>query len=174
MSKLLILDKDGTIINPNSGKFVDAPWHQLPIPYVYEQLTDMKKADWTIAIASNQAGIAAGHKSLDQTFLEFRYCLELFPMIDSAFFCPDFQGLDCWRVWGDCKPDHRILYGNGWTSTGQKLAPFRKPDPGMLQLIQDIYPADQVVFAGDRPEDAQAAAALDIPFHLAHTFWIPF
>jgi len=170
--KLLLLDKDGTLTKPTTGEFVDAPWHQQTaclnvLPTLYRYRTE----GWQMAICSNQGGVEAGHKSLEQTFLEFRYCLELFPMIKEAFFCPDFEGRDCWQVWDDCKPENRILYGNGWTSRGIKLASFRKPDPGMLQLACDIHVPDEVLYVGDRPEDEQAALAAGIPFMDAEEWW---
>jgi D-glycero-D-manno-heptose 1,7-bisphosphate phosphatase len=171
MDKLLLLDKDGTLVHPTHGKFVDAPWHQAPIPGVAAALDRYQAEGWKLCIISNQGGVAAGHKSLDSCILEMRYCLELFPQIREAFFCPDFEGKDCWRVWGDCKEPHRILYGDGWTMSGDKLAPFRKPEPGMLQLAMDIHSPGQTLYIGDRPEDEAAAAAAGVPFDFAADFF---
>lgn len=170
--KLLILDKDGTLTSPKCGRFVDAPWHQnLAFPNIQSVLSRYRSEGWQMAIASNQGGVEAGHKSLEQAFLEFRFALELFPFIREAFFCPDFAGQDCWRVWGDCKDSSRILYGCGWTTSGDKLAPFRKPDPGMLQLIADIHCPSQILYVGDRAEDEAAAIAAAVPFAWAKDFW---
>lgn len=168
--KLLLIDKDGTLVHATHGTFVDAPWHQAPIAGVSAKLDRYVAQGWKIAIISNQGGIAAGHKTLESAFLEFRFALELFPQVSEAYFCPDFEGRDCWRVWGDCKGEHRILYGNGWTSIGYKLAPFRKPDPGMLQLASDVHAPEQTLYVGDRPEDEGAASAANIEFLWAHDF----
>ena len=163
--KLLLVDKDGTLVVTKSGeRFVQTPWDQQPIDGVSDLLASAKIAGWAIAIVSNQGGVGAGHKTLEETILEMRFCLELFPQISEAFFCPDYQGQDCYRCWGSCGRDKRILYGNGWTDSGIKLAPFRKPEPGMLQLALYIHTPSVAKYVGDRPEYAAAAAAIGLPF----------
>ncbi len=100
MTKLLLLDKDGTLISPKSGaKFVGDPWDQLPLPNVSDRLRKYATEDWKMAITSNQGGVGVGHKSLENCILEMKFCLELFPEIVEAYFCPDFEGSGCWRVW---------------------------------------------------------------------------
>lgn len=166
--KLLLLDKDGTLINPKSGnKFVQSPWDQTPIPNVAETIDRHVSDGWLPVIISNQAGVAAGHKTLEETIQEMRFCLELFPQIKEAYFCPDFKGQICWRVWGDCSEEHRIQYE---VLPWQGLSSFRKPDPGMIALAIDIHNPTESLFVGDRPEDENAAEAADIPFSPAH-FW---
>jgi D-glycero-D-manno-heptose 1,7-bisphosphate phosphatase len=153
--KLLLIDKDGTLTTSTKGSvFIDAPWHQKPVEGMQQLLTENYN-DHTIAIISNQGGIEAGYKSLEHVFLEFRFCLELFPQITEAYFCPDFKGEECWRVWGDCKPKQQIPYGG---------KSFRKPGAGMIQLAIKIHEASEVVFIGDRPEDEGAAIAAGIKF----------
>lgn len=86
-TKLLICDKDGTLVNPASeAKFVDSPWDQKPIIGVKGKLENYALSGWDIAIASNQGGVAANHKSLESCILEMRFCLELFPAIAEAYF----------------------------------------------------------------------------------------
>lgn len=162
--KLLLLDKDGTLVAPVSGaKFVQSPWDQAAISGVEGAIARYVSEGWTPVIVSNQGGVKAGFKSLESCILEMQFCLELFPAILEAYFCPD-GGMDCWRAWGNCSEEHRILYGNGWTSGGYKLASFRKPGPGMLQLAIDIHAPDQVIYVGDRPEDQAAAQAAGLSF----------
>ncbi len=99
MKKILLLDKDGTLVNPKSGsKFIQKPWDQEAILGVEQRLKDYQ--GWDCVIVSNQAGVAAGHKTMENTIDEMLFCLELFPQIKEAFFCPDFQGNECHRVWG--------------------------------------------------------------------------
>ena len=165
--KLLLLDKDNTLIRPTSGEFVDAPWHQEPLPNVAETLHRKLREGWRSVIISNQAGIEAGHKSLEQTFLEFRYCLGLLPEIDEAYFCPSFDGAEAWQVWGDCKDQHRILCRDGEIWGG-----FRKPSPGMLRVAIATHCPSEVLYVGDRPEDQQAAQAAQVPFQWAKDFFV--
>lgn len=165
--KLLLLDKDGTLTKATTGEFVDAPWHQEPACLsVLTTLSRYRSQGWMMAICSNQGGIEKGHKSLERAFLEFRFCLELFPMIREAYFCPDFAGIECWRVWDDCKEPHRICYKYPHFASG-----FRKPSPGMLQLAIDVHSPDEVMYVGDRPEDEGAAGAAGISFMWAEEWW---
>lgn len=160
--KLLIVDKDNTIVYPTHGQFVDVPWHQARIDGVSVLLDRYVAEGWTIVIASNQGGIEKGYKSLSDVFLEFRYCLELYPQIVEAYFCPNFSGGECWRVWGDCSKAHRIRYNDGRN--------YRKPGAGMLQLAIEIHAPDEVLYVGDRPEEEEAASAAGVPFMWADEF----
>lgn len=170
MPNLLLLDKDGTLIRPKSGaQFVNKPWDQEPIAGVESAIARYVADGWTLAIISNQAGVAAGHKSLESAIQEMQFCLELFPAIEEAYFCPDFEGSECWRVWGNCDESHRINYTKDWLIV-QLLGvadSFRKPDSGMLRLAIEQHSPDAVLFVGDRPEDEGAARAFGVPFQWA-------
>lgn len=174
--KLLLIDKDGTLIETVSGeKFVNQPWDQKALPGVVAALDRYRTEGWEIVIISNQGGIAAGHKSLESAIAEMQFCLELFPQIKEAYFCPDFQGDECWRVWGDCSEEHRICY----TSESFEVfalgisGEFRKPNAGMLQLAIDHHLSDddEVLYVGDRAEDEQAATATSVRFAWAKDFF---
>ena len=174
MTKLLLLDKDGTLISPKSGaKFVGDPWDQLPLPNVSDRLRKYATEDWKMAITSNQGGVGVGHKSLENCILEMKFCLELFPEIVEAYFCPDFEGSGCWRVWGECTREEQIMYGaNSFETTDLQVAGlFRKPNPGMLTLAANFYNFDEILYVGDRPEDEGAAIAANIPFQWATDFF---
>lgn len=56
------------------------------------------KDDWIIVGITNQGGVAAGHKSMQQCIKEQQYTLELFPQLREIYFCPDFEGRKCFRV----------------------------------------------------------------------------
>lgn len=167
--KLLLLDKDGTLIQPKSGaKFVSKSWDQAALPGVIETLDRYVAEGWLPVIISNQGGVAAGHKSLESVIDEMRFCLELFPAIKEAYFCPDFEGSICWRVWREdaieYKPESFDVYELGISGE------FRKPNAGMLKLAIHIENADQALMIGDRDEDEAAAITASVPFQWAADF----
>lgn len=173
MKLLLLLDKDGTLINPRRTKFVEKPWDQTPIEGVNYALNNLYK-DWRHVVISNQGGIAAGHKSLSDTFLEMEFCAELFPSITDIFFCPDFEGKECWKMWAPWEgEDHRILYDAKHTDTvdADAVGQFRKPGVGMIKLAMHLLGEfDGILYVGDRDEDEQAAKNAGVEFMHAHVF----
>ncbi|MEM9945469.1 MAG: hypothetical protein AAF810_05325 [Cyanobacteria bacterium P01_D01_bin.36] len=154
------------------------------------------KADgWKIAIASNQGGCEAINAVTSKPYMTkrtaaniMRRCLKLFPEIDRAYFCPNFEGLGqeimivrrplwLWAI-------HE--YG-GFGDPPYYQYAYRKPECGMLQLAVDqFWEAEwkpwyqdirdnlhrgrdamaeeylarkvEVLYVGDRPEDEQAAS----------------
>lgn len=171
--KLAIFDKDGTLTTPRSGeKFVQHPEDQVLLPGVAEKLRQLVEDGWTMAIASNQGGVEAGHKTINEAIAEMRYCLELLPMIDCAIFAPYFEGNVAWLVRQDPKalPDELWLYCKA-----------RKPSQGMPCYLIDQYRPDlasilrwheeNALFVGDRPEDQQAAVNAGVRFHWAKNFF---
>jgi len=168
--KLLLLDKDGTLVKPKSGaEFIQEPWDQEPLLGTQEAVKHYSKLGWTIAICSNQGGIQAGHKTLGECFDEMRFCLRLFPQIEECYFCPSFQGRDCWRVWANdavlcTSKTHPLI------AELQIEGTFRKPGKGMLTLAANIYGAEECWYIGDRDEDKQAAQAAEVNFLPASIF----
>jgi D-glycero-D-manno-heptose 1,7-bisphosphate phosphatase len=174
-TKLLLLDKDGTIVQSTHGEFVDEPWHQEPVhPGVAPSIDEAKKQGWEIKVCSNQGGVAAGHKSLEKVFQEMRFCLELFPSISEAYFCPDFDGNRGWYCWDDCLEEHRILRlrsdAHNWYPGMGEFPSFRKPGAGMLLAAAGLN-YDRILFVGDRPEDLGAAQAAGCEFLWASQWW---
>ena len=167
--KLAIFDKDGTLTTPASGaKFVQRPQDQVLLPGVAEGIAAMAADGWTIAIASNQGGVAAGYKSLDKAIEEMRYCMKLLPKIFNAYFCPDLAGNECWHVEKGFAQSitHKYRNGIGEPYKGE----YRKPCGGMISHIQQIetFPTPtETLFIGDRPEDKQAAANAGVRFQWA-------
>lgn len=167
--KLLLLDKDGTIVeSSHPSGFINEPWHQKIIHPAQLAIQQAYQAGWDIKICSNQGGVAAGHKSLEKCFQEMHYCLELFPEISEAYFCPDFEGEICWYCWGECSEDFRIerkRSDSGWypgTSISE-FPSFRKPGAGMLLAAANLD-YDHILYVGDRPEDQGAAQAANMRF----------
>lgn len=186
MVKLLLLDKDGTLIRSVSGgKFVNRPTDQAPISGAIDAIERYVAKGWTPIIASNQGGVAAGHKSLGDAIAEMEFALGLFPLIEEAFFCPsptDTGGDHCWRVWGCCDEARRIRYGKGEDIPHRIVSEleeslrdtFRKPNPGMLKLAIALHNANPAacLMVGDRTEDEAAAQAAGVPFQWAHEWLV--
>jgi D-glycero-D-manno-heptose 1,7-bisphosphate phosphatase len=136
--KLIILDRDG-VINEDSDEYIKSPdeWHALPGSLA--AIARLHQAGWTIAVASNQSGLARGY--FDTTTLAAihqklrRELAALGGAIDAFFVCPH-------------GPDDGCL--------------CRKPLPGLFQDIADRYDVSlaQVPAIGDSLRDLQASAAL--------------
>jgi D-glycero-D-manno-heptose 1,7-bisphosphate phosphatase len=141
-------------------------------------------AGYVLAIASNQGGVSAGFKTLDQASSEMSYCLHLLESQDisikTGLFCPDFDGNQCRVVnWGesfDYIADSLVGCKNE-----DLIGTFRKPSPGMLKAIASFFEMpktktkDANPFAtelkiedcwmiGDRDEDRLAAEAAGFSF----------
>jgi D-glycero-D-manno-heptose 1,7-bisphosphate phosphatase len=173
-SPLLLLDKDGTLVRPKSrGKYVQKPWDQKPIAGVQKVVTQYKRNGLTIVVCSNQGGVEAGNKTLQEAMQEMKFCLELFPEIEECYFCPDLKGKECLRYWrNENWQDNHILYtvNSNQTKELKIQGKYRKPGPGMLLLARQIHNASECLFVGDRPEDEAAANAANIPFVWAKEF----
>ncbi|WP_108446179.1 D-glycero-beta-D-manno-heptose 1,7-bisphosphate 7-phosphatase [Halomonas denitrificans] len=61
-SKLVILDRDG-VINHDSDNYVKSLDEWIPYPTAIEAIARLSRAGWTVAIATNQSGIARGYYS---------------------------------------------------------------------------------------------------------------
>lgn len=169
--KLAILDKDGTLTETVSGAtFVQSPTDQKLIAGVQEAIAKLASQGYTLAIASNQGGVAAGHKTLEDAIAEMRYAMQL-TEINLAAIAHTYEN----QGYGECvliKPESHEELTHG-------LFKFRKPDMGMIDLLctevtnttlwrGQIKP----IFIGDRPEDEQAAHNAQIPFIHAKDWWI--
>ncbi len=166
MTKLLLLDLDGTIREPISGeRFIQHPQDQRAIAQVRSAIAFYSPDEWIVVGITNQNGVAAGHKSLSDCFDEQRYTLELFPQIAAIYFCPD-EGKECWVV-------NRFSIPMSADSLGYEGQGFRKPEPGMLLLAMwqyDISP-QQTFYVGDRAEDEEAAMRAGVNF-MSADIWL--
>jgi D-glycero-D-manno-heptose 1,7-bisphosphate phosphatase len=177
---LIILDKDDTLVQSVSGaKFVQEPTDQKLMPGVAERIAELRAMDGAVlVIASNQGGVAAGHKSLQDTIAEMRYCLDLLPQVDTAFFSHTYEGNDFYAVGPEGSKNHTHLGIGDYLASRPTLDDysgielvalrdtgfFRKPNPGMLLFAIKFFTAENSIMIGDRPEDEKAAAAAGIPF----------
>lgn len=137
--KLLILDRDG-VINHDSDAYIKSVEEWLPLPGSIEAIAQLSKAGWTVAVATNQSGIARGYYDLAVLEAMHEHLRELVAEqggeVGLIVYCPHGPDEGC-----DC----------------------RKPKPGMLKTIATHYDMALagVWFVGDSLGDLEAAKAVD-------------
>ena len=62
--RLVILDRDG-VINEDSPEYVKSPAEWRPLPGSLDAIARLNAAGFTVAVASNQSGIARGYFDTD-------------------------------------------------------------------------------------------------------------
>lgn len=155
--RLIIFDKDGTLIASCGNRPANAPVEQIPLPNVVEKLAQLRSAGCKLAIASNQGGVAWGILSESQAQALVK---------DAA---AKVGGVDFWRC---CCCDERAATRNSGSSFARPSR-RRKPRPGMLQEIMraaGIAPADTLM-VGDQNSDRLAAEAAGCRFMWAKEFF---
>lgn len=136
--KLLILDRDG-VINQDSDDYIKSVAEWLPLPGAVEAIAALSKAGWTIAVATNQSGLARGYfdlATLEAMHAELQRLVgELGGRVDAIHYCPHGPDDDC-----SC----------------------RKPLPGMIEAIGHQFNADLrgVWLVGDSLRDLEAGLAV--------------
>jgi len=136
--RLVVLDRDG-VINCDSDFFIRSAEEWVAIEGSVEGIALLSKHGFTVAVASNQSGLARGH--FDLAALEGihrKMCAEVRAaggQIDRIVYCPHGPGEGC-----DC----------------------RKPAPGLLQQLGEHYGVSMagVPFIGDAERDLDAARAI--------------
>lgn len=155
MARLLLVDLDGTIREPISGqKFIQHPRDQQIIAGADKAIAHFNSKGYICIGITNQGGVAAGHKSLDDCIQEQSYTLELFPQLHKIYFCPDFEGQQLGCVY---RSHYNLLAHRGFSS-------FRKPGAGMLEYARSTHSSEECWYIGDRSEDQAAANAAGIDF----------
>ena len=136
--KLIILDRDG-VINYDSDAYIKTVDEWQPLPGAIAAIARLYHAGWTVAVATNQSGLARGYydeAGLDAMHDKLRALLAAEgAQIGLIAHCPHGPDDGC-----DC----------------------RKPEPGLLRQIAGHYGADLagVWFVGDSLRDLQAAVAV--------------
>lgn len=157
---LLLVDLDGTIREPLSGQqYFQHPKDQQIIAGADVAIRAYKD-DWIVVGISNQGGVAAWYKSIQECIKEQQYTLELFPELREIYFCPDFEGRKCFRV-----TRHNVHNYSKTKWSGH----YRKPGAGMLQLamVRHQHISENTRYVGDRPEDEAAARRAGVQFQWA-------
>jgi D-glycero-D-manno-heptose 1,7-bisphosphate phosphatase len=136
--KLLILDRDG-VINYDSDAYIKNLDEWIPLPGAVEAIARLSRAGWTVAVATNQSGLARGYydqAALDAMHARLRQLVaEQGGELGLIVHCPHGPDDGC-----DC----------------------RKPRPGMLRQIAAHYGVSLagVWFVGDSSGDLKAALAV--------------
>lgn len=133
--KLIILDRDG-VINKDSDAYIKSPQEFIPLPGSLEAIARLKQAGYTIAVATNQSGIARGYYDEITLAAMHEKLAQLLDEkggeIDYIAYCPHGPDDNC-----TC----------------------RKPQPGLLYEIGDHFKIEltDVPMIGDSLRDIQAA-----------------
>lgn len=142
----VILDRDGTLNRKAPrGEYIRTPAEFEWLPGAREALALFAASGFTVAVATNQAGIARGAMTeADLEAIHARLRAEAQAAggrIDAIYHCP-----------------------HGW----DEGCACRKPKPGLLHMAQREFALDlsRTPFIGDDERDGEAAAAAFAPFHL--------
>ena len=133
--KLIVLDRDG-VINEDSDNFIKSPEEWQPIPGSLEAIARLKQAEYKVAVATNQSGIARGLFGFDSLNRMHNKMLKMLADVgggvDAIFFCPHLPDEEC-----NC----------------------RKPKPGLMHDIAKRFDVDLmgVPAIGDSLRDLQSA-----------------
>lgn len=150
---LIIFDKDDTLVqNPEPGRPANTPDEQVLFPDVIERCGQLRAEGHTLAVASNQGGVAFGH-------FDHRAAVLLVKSVADAI------GADLYAV---C-----VTHPRGTVKRAKRDSRFRKPNPGMLQYLMDAlgFAPDDTLYVGDMESDRQAAAAAGVRFAWAWDFF---
>lgn len=145
--KLIILDRDG-VINEDSDAFVKSVEEWIPLPGSIDAIARLSKAGWTVAVATNQSGLARGYFSEETLEAMHRRLRELVAeqggRVDLIRHCPHGPDDRC-----DC----------------------RKPLSGLFRSIAEHYQVslNGVPTVGDSLRDLQAGVAVGCRPYLVRT-----
>jgi D-glycero-D-manno-heptose 1,7-bisphosphate phosphatase len=135
--KLIILDRDG-VINEDSDAYIKSVEEWVPIPGSVEAIARLSQAGWTVAVATNQSGIARGYYSLDTLNAMHERLRALVAQaggeVGLIVYCPHGPAEAC---------------------------ACRKPKPGLLHTVAEHYGVSLkgLWFVGDSASDLAAAVA---------------
>ena len=134
MTKLIILDRDG-VINEDSDNYIRSVDEWVPVPGSIKAIAELSKAGYTIAIATNQSGLARSYFPESELQAMHNKMTALVEAeggeITTILFCPHGPDDLC-----DC----------------------RKPKPGMVKQLLALHDAKayETWVVGDSLRDLQA------------------
>ncbi len=146
-TRLVILDRDG-VINRDSTEFVKSPDEWIPLAGSLDAIATLHRAGYTVAIATNQSGIARGYfdwATLDAMHDKLHALVgDAGGRVDRIEVCPHGPDDE-----SDC----------------------RKPKPGMLNRLVAHYGVEpaSVIAVGDSRRDLEAAVAAGVTPVLVRT-----
>jgi D-glycero-D-manno-heptose 1,7-bisphosphate phosphatase len=133
--RLVILDRDG-VINHDSDDYVKSLQEWIPYPAAIQAIARLSRAGWTVAVATNQSGIARGY--YDEATLAAMHA-ELNRLVAEA------GGEIAHIAWCPHGPDDRC--------------DCRKPLPGLLEQVREALDMESLAgswMVGDSLRDLQA------------------
>lgn len=161
MTKILFVDIDGTPSETISGhSFKQHPQDVKVMEGADKALAHFHNSGWTVIGISNQGGIAKGFKSRQATIQEMQFTMQLLPELIAVYFCPDFEGQECWRVL-------QLSASEVGAERLELIGQYRKPEAGMIKFnFRAYYPnvIKDAWMVGDRLEDEQCAINAGINF----------
>ena len=132
--KLVILDRDG-VINRDSDAYVKSVDEWLPLPGSIDAVARLHRSGFTIAVATNQSGIARGYFSARELEAMHHKMQQLVAEaggeIAAIAYCPHGPDDNC---------------------------ACRKPKPGLLRRLVGQFSASQTWVIGDSLRDLEAGA----------------
>lgn len=150
---LIIFDKDGTLVqNPAPGRPANTLDEQILFPDVVEKCSQLREEGHTLAIATNQGGVAFGH-------FDHHTAVSLLKSVADAI------GADLYAI---C-----VTHPRATVKRAKRDSRFRKPNPGMLQYLMDAlgFLPDDTLYVGDMESDRQTAQAAGVKFAWAWEFF---
>lgn len=150
---LIIFDKDGTLtINPEEKRPPNTLEEVTFYPDVEAKTKALKAEGHTLAVATNQGGVAFGFFSREDAHA-------------IAEHAADFIGATAYAV---C-----VVHPKGKVAGTKRESDYRKPNGGMIQYLMDAlgYDASETVYVGDMDSDKEAAVAAGVRFEWANEFF---
>ena len=145
--RLVILDRDG-VINQDSDNYIKSLAEWVPYPSAITAIARLSQQGWTVAVATNQSGIARGYYTeADMQALHDHMTKEL-----------KEAGAHIDRFY------HAPWHEDGEIARYRKSSIDRKPGPGMLlQAMADFnVNREQSFLIGDKETDLDAARAAGV------------
>jgi D-glycero-D-manno-heptose 1,7-bisphosphate phosphatase len=153
-TRLLLLDRDGTLNRTDQGHPPDTPDRVQLFPDVRPTLSRYVAEGWQLVIVTNQGGVASGYLSEEQAQAVQQRVVDLLQLpVAAAYLCPHMPDAVVPQYALDC--------------------PNRKPQPGFLLTALERFgaQAQDCLFVGDSITDQQAARAAQVPFSWADRFF---
>jgi len=130
--KLVILDRDG-VINEDYDNFIKSPDEWIPIPGSLEAIAVLKQQGYTIAVATNQSGIARGlysTETLEAIHHKMRDAIaNVGGSIDAIYYCPHINEDHC-----ECrKPKSKMV-----VDIGKQFSADLNGVPGIGDSLRDL------------------------------------
>jgi predicted DNA-binding WGR domain protein len=180
MPKLLIVPANGAIrYNPQNPTGFPDLHHQELVSGAQAALDFYAQEEYTIVVCENAGAVEKGIVTLKEKLAEMIMLMtRIAPQIDHLVFCTDYTGAFAYLLSKQDKfsfPELRRLRSKHvanydrlkapddeagcWESID--VAPFRKPNPGMIAMLMSQIQPTHTVYVWERQEDKDAFTSLD-------------